>query len=89
MSAARVRAETERCLECGGPHAAACVVSCPAEIDVPGFIAAIARDDVDRAADPGLRQRTGSSSVASSGAPRPRWLSWRGTPGRATRSSWR
>ena len=52
LSAALARAEAERCLECGGPQAAApCVVSCPAEIDVPGFIAAIARDDADRAAE--------------------------------------
>jgi glutamate synthase (NADPH/NADH) small chain len=43
--------EADRCLECGGPHAAApCVVACPADVDVPGFVAAIARDEPDEAA---------------------------------------
>jgi glutamate synthase (NADPH/NADH) small chain len=38
--------EADACLECGGPnHAAPCSVACPAGIDVPAFIAAIARDD--------------------------------------------
>jgi glutamate synthase (NADPH/NADH) small chain len=38
--------EADRCLECGGPYAPApCVVACPADIDVPSFIAAIARGD--------------------------------------------
>jgi glutamate synthase (NADPH/NADH) small chain len=38
--------EADRCLECSGPYAAApCVVACPAGVDVPGFVAAIARDD--------------------------------------------
>ncbi len=45
--------EADRCLECGGAHAAApCVVACPAEIDVPGFVGALA------AADPELAART-------------------------------
>lgn len=44
-------AEADRCLECGGPHAEApCVVSCPANVDVPGFVAALARDEPDEAA---------------------------------------
>ena len=41
----------DRCLECGGPYAAApCVVACPAGVDVPGFVGAIARDDPAEAA---------------------------------------
>jgi len=44
--------EAERCLECGGPYAEApCVTACPAGVDVPGFVAAIARDDADAAAE--------------------------------------
>lgn len=43
--------EADRCLECGGPHAEApCVVACPADVDVPAFVAAIARGDPERAA---------------------------------------
>jgi glutamate synthase (NADPH/NADH) small chain len=43
--------EAERCLECGGPYAEApCVTACPAGVDVPGFVSAIARDDPDAAA---------------------------------------
>ncbi|MGZ4377081.1 MAG: FAD-dependent oxidoreductase [Gaiellaceae bacterium] len=43
--------EAERCLECGGPYAEApCVTACPAGVDVPGFVGAIARDDADAAA---------------------------------------
>jgi dihydropyrimidine dehydrogenase (NAD+) subunit PreT len=43
--------EAERCLECGGPYAdAPCVTACPAGVDVPGFVAAIALDDPDAAA---------------------------------------
>jgi dihydropyrimidine dehydrogenase (NAD+) subunit PreT len=35
--------EADRCLECGGPHAAApCAVACPAGIDVARFVAEIA-----------------------------------------------
>ena len=41
--------EADRCLECGGPHAPApCVVGCPANVDVPGFVAAIAAGDPAR-----------------------------------------
>ena len=43
--------EADRCLECGGPYAEApCVVGCPAKVDVPGFVAAVARDEPDAAA---------------------------------------
>ena len=38
--------EADRCLGCGGTHAAApCAVACPADVDVPGFIGAIAVGD--------------------------------------------
>ncbi len=44
-------AEADRCLECGGPYAPApCMVACPAEVDVAGFIGAIAADDPEAAA---------------------------------------
>jgi glutamate synthase (NADPH/NADH) small chain len=43
--------EADRCLECGGGHAPApCVVGCPANVDVPGFVAAIAAGDPATAA---------------------------------------
>ena len=43
--------EADRCLECGGPHAEApCTVACPADVDVAGFVAAIAAGDVQEAA---------------------------------------
>jgi dihydropyrimidine dehydrogenase (NAD+) subunit PreT len=39
-------AEADRCLECGGAHAPApCVTACPADVDVPAFVAAIARGE--------------------------------------------
>lgn len=39
-------AEAERCLMCGGPYAPApCTVACPAEVNVPDFIAQIAAGD--------------------------------------------
>ena len=42
----------DRCLECGGPYAPApCVVACPADVDVPGFVGAIARGEAERAAE--------------------------------------
>jgi dihydropyrimidine dehydrogenase (NAD+) subunit PreT len=51
LGEAQALAEADRCLECGGPHAEApCVVACPAGIDVPAFVAAIARGDLDQAA---------------------------------------
>lgn len=44
--------EADRCLECGGPYAAApCTVACPADVDVAGFVAAIADDDPAAAAE--------------------------------------
>ena len=44
--------EADRCLQCGGPTALApCVVACPAGVDVPGFIGAVARRDVEAAAE--------------------------------------
>jgi len=43
--------EADRCLECGKAYAEApCVVACPADVDVPAFVAAVARDDPDEAA---------------------------------------
>jgi dihydropyrimidine dehydrogenase (NAD+) subunit PreT len=43
--------EADRCLECDGAYAPApCVVGCPADVDVPGFVAAIAADDPATAA---------------------------------------
>ena len=45
-------AEAYRCLECGGPYAQApCTVSCPANVDIPGFVSAIARGDSFSAAE--------------------------------------
>jgi dihydropyrimidine dehydrogenase (NAD+) subunit PreT len=36
----------DRCLECGGHHAVApCVAACPVGVDVPAFVAAVARGD--------------------------------------------
>ena len=46
LSSAGARIEADRCLECGGPYAPApCSVACPAGVDVPGFVAAIADGD--------------------------------------------
>lgn len=47
----RALLEAERCLECGGRAEAPCVDACPAEVDVPGFIGAIADGDPVGAAD--------------------------------------
>ncbi len=45
-------AEADRCLVCGGPEAQApCVAACPALVDVPHFIEAIAQGDWEVAAD--------------------------------------
>jgi dihydropyrimidine dehydrogenase (NAD+) subunit PreT len=47
-----VMVEANRCLECGGAHAPApCTVACPADVDVPGFVTAIADGDPNRAAE--------------------------------------
>jgi glutamate synthase (NADPH/NADH) small chain len=44
--------EADRCLACGGPHAIApCTSACPAQVDVPEFVEALARDDVLAAAE--------------------------------------
>jgi dihydropyrimidine dehydrogenase (NAD+) subunit PreT len=38
--------EADRCLECGGPHAPApCALACPAQVDVPRFVAQVAAGD--------------------------------------------
>jgi glutamate synthase (NADPH/NADH) small chain len=51
LDAADAPLEADRCLECGGPYAAApCVVACPAEVDVPSFVESIASGDVYGAA---------------------------------------
>jgi glutamate synthase (NADPH/NADH) small chain len=51
LSAAEALIEADRCLECGGPYAdAPCAVACPAGIDVPAFVAAIARGEPEAAA---------------------------------------
>ena len=51
LSAEAALVEADRCLECGGPHAEApCAVACPAGVDVPRFISAIAAGDFDDAA---------------------------------------
>jgi glutamate synthase (NADPH/NADH) small chain len=47
----QVLAEADRCLECGGAHAPApCLASCPADVDVPRFVAELADDDPGAAA---------------------------------------
>ncbi len=44
--------EADRCLVCGGPAAPApCATACPAQIDVPRFVDAIAHDDWEGAAN--------------------------------------
>jgi dihydropyrimidine dehydrogenase (NAD+) subunit PreT len=51
LSPAEALVEADRCLECGGPYAAApCVDACPAGVDVPAFVAALARDEPEAAA---------------------------------------
>jgi glutamate synthase (NADPH/NADH) small chain len=51
LQAAEALLEADRCLECGGPYAPApCVTACPAGVDVPAFVTAIARGDPDAAA---------------------------------------
>lgn len=45
-------AEAYRCLECGGPEVPApCQTACPADVDVPRFIGAIARGQAEQAAE--------------------------------------
>jgi glutamate synthase (NADPH/NADH) small chain len=44
--------EADRCLACGTVHAPApCLAACPAQVDVPRFIEALARDDIVDAAE--------------------------------------
>ena len=53
LTAEEAVVEADRCLECGEAHAPApCVVGCPANVDVPRFVAAIA------ASDPATASRT-------------------------------
>ena len=43
--------EADRCLACTGPYAVApCTLACPAQVDVPAFVDALAHDDVLTAA---------------------------------------
>jgi dihydropyrimidine dehydrogenase (NAD+) subunit PreT len=52
LSADRAVAEADRCLLCGLPGSPApCVTACPAEVDIPAFIKAVASDDRDTAAE--------------------------------------
>jgi dihydropyrimidine dehydrogenase (NAD+) subunit PreT len=52
LGADEARIEANRCLECGGAHATApCTVACPADVDVPGFVTALADGDPARAAE--------------------------------------
>ena len=51
LTAAEAIVEADRCLECGVRHAQApCTVACPAGVDVPGFVTAIADGDPGQAA---------------------------------------
>lgn len=51
LTADAAAVEADRCLECGGLNAPApCVAGCPASVDVPGFVAAIAAGDPAAAA---------------------------------------
>src|SRR5436190_21320087 len=46
LTAEEVLLEADRCLGCGGAHAEApCAAACPADVDVPGFIGALAVGD--------------------------------------------
>jgi dihydropyrimidine dehydrogenase (NAD+) subunit PreT len=52
LADAQAVVEAARCLECGGPYAEApCTLACPANIDVPSFVTAIARGDPGSAAE--------------------------------------
>jgi len=51
LSPEQALVEADRCLECGGPFAPApCAVACPAGVDVPAFVGALADADPDEAA---------------------------------------
>ena len=41
-------AEAQRCLNCKNPR---CVTGCPVAVDIPGFIEAVAKDDLSLAAE--------------------------------------
>jgi dihydropyrimidine dehydrogenase (NAD+) subunit PreT len=52
LSEEAARVEADRCLECGGAHAPApCTVACPADVDVAGFVGALAAGDAGHAAE--------------------------------------
>jgi glutamate synthase (NADPH/NADH) small chain len=52
LSPTEAEIEADRCLECGGTHAPApCTLACPAGIDVPGFVAALAEGEPEHAAE--------------------------------------
>ncbi|HEY6836734.1 MAG TPA: FAD-dependent oxidoreductase [Gaiellaceae bacterium] len=50
LSDEEARVTAELCLECLGRSPAPCVVACPADVDVPSFVAAIAEGDAEGAA---------------------------------------
>ena len=51
LSVGEAIVEADRCLACGEAHAPApCQVACPAGVDVPGFVGALAEGDTDSAA---------------------------------------
>ncbi|HVV57641.1 MAG TPA: FAD-dependent oxidoreductase [Gaiellaceae bacterium] len=51
LSAAEAAVEADRCLDCrGGAAPAPCTVACPADVDVPAFVAALAAGDPAAAA---------------------------------------
>src|SRR5262245_33304795 len=46
LSPTEALVEADRCLGCGGPYAPApCFVACPADVDVPDFVGALAEGD--------------------------------------------
>ena len=50
LTEAEALLEADRCLECGGAPGAPCVVGCPADVDVPRFVAQLADGDPGGAA---------------------------------------
>ena len=51
LTEAEALLEADRCLECGAAYAEApCTSACPAKVDVPAFVAALARGERDAAA---------------------------------------
>ncbi len=46
FEAADAQREAERCLECKHPH---CVAGCPVSVDIPAFVAAVGRGDLEAA----------------------------------------